>query len=129
MNEVKGTYFFIRVAEELFGNPLQKGDRLTYREDSRFSSIDPIFDLPPGTICEVLDVEYDPAEPGNTEDQDYNPWDNHYYYHLRGLDEHGRLDTTEIVALFDPVRRSEGFDSIAEQIKQLIEESLLSESD
>lgn len=97
MGRVEQTYYLVREAEERSGPLVEVGDRLVYRAESRFPWIDPIFDVLPGTAFDVLRVDYDPA----TGEPDYDGYDNHYHYDLRGLEEHGGLSTTEVVALFD----------------------------
>lgn len=123
ISKVKATYFLIRKCEEMFGNPVEKGDKLIYRGNSRFPWIDAIFDIPAGTTFEIEDVIYDPAVPDYPDYINYEPGDNHYYYRVKGLEKHGRLCTTEIVALFDLKTTNEGFDSIAEQIRWILESS------
>ena len=97
MGLVQQTYYLVRLAEERLGPVVAVGDRLVYRAQSRIAWLDPIFDLPPGTVCEVVSIGYDPA----TGAPDYDEFDNHYHYTLRGMEEHGGLSTTEVVALFD----------------------------
>ena len=93
---VEMTYYYCRLADEKFGPVVRAGDRLVYRGASRFAWIDPIFDLEPGTVCQVLSIEYDEAAVA----PDYDPYDSHYHYRVRGLEEHGTLVSAEIVALF-----------------------------
>jgi len=63
-----------------------------------------------------LKVDYDPA----VGEPDFDPWDNYYHYWLRGMEEHGGLSTTEVVALFDLSGSDEAFDSIARQIVEIV---------
>lgn len=97
MGRVEQAYYLVRLAEERLGPVVAVGDSLVYRAQSRIAWLDPIFDLPPGTVCVVVSIDYDPA----TGSPDYDESDNHYHYTLRGMEEHGGLSSTEIIALFD----------------------------
>ena len=57
---VEMTYYLCRRAEEKFGPVVHAGDRIRYRPLPRFAWIDPIFDLEPGSVCQVLSVDYGP---------------------------------------------------------------------
>jgi hypothetical protein len=107
----------VRRCEEIFDAPVDVGHKLIYRSKSRFPWINLIFDLEPGTVCEVLSVEYDPAVGG----PDYDPEDNHYHYKVRGLEEHGTINTTEVVSMFDLQGIPGAFASICDQIEQFIQ--------
>ena len=108
----------MRLAEERLGPVVAVGDRLVYRAQSRIAWLDPIFDLPPGTVCVVVSIDYDPA----TGSPDYDESDNHYHYTLRGMEEHGSLNTTEVVSMFDLHGAPRAFNSICEQIIQFVRE-------
>jgi len=116
MEPVLTTYHLVRRCEEMFDAPVDVGHKLIYRSKSRFPWIDLIFDLEPGTVCEVLSVEYDPA----VGSPDYDPEDNHYHYKVRGLEEHGTLSTTEVVSMFDLQGTPDAFTSICDQIERFI---------
>jgi len=111
------TYYLVRRCEEMFGPPIDPGHRLIYRSESRFPWIDRIFDIAAGTVCEVLSVEYDPALGA----PDYDPEDNHYHYKVRGLEENGSLNTTEVVSMFDLQGEPRAFGSICDQITRLVQ--------
>ena len=110
------TYWLCRRAEEAYGSVVHAGDRIVYRSASRFSWIDAVFEIDPGTVCQVLSVEYDEA----VGTPDYDEWDNHYYYRIRGLEGHRVLDTTEIISLFEVASRRDAFLPLCAQIKWLI---------
>ena len=112
MERVEETYCLVRIAEEHFGPPVKKGDRLIYRGNSRFPWFDPIFDTSPGKVCEVLEVE--------TESVNTDLRDNRYHYYLKGLEEHKGINTTEVVALFDLERGNIKLEIIALQIFRFI---------
>ena len=44
---------------------------------------------------------------------DFEPWDNHCHYLLKGLEDEEGICTTEIVSLFDLAGNTEPFDLIA----------------
>jgi hypothetical protein len=111
------TYYLVRRCEEMFGPPVEPGHRLIYRSESRFPWIDMIFDIAAGTACEVLSVECDPAVGA----PDYDPEDNHYHYKVSGLEEHGTINTTEVVSMFDLQGTPDAFTSICDQIEEFIQ--------
>jgi len=117
MGPVGMTYYMVRRCEEMFGAPIEAGDRLVYRARSRFDWIDLVFDMDAGAVCEVLSVQYDPARGS----PDYDPEDNHYSYKVSGLEEHGTLNTTEIVSMFDMKGVPDAFTRVCGQIRELVE--------
>jgi len=119
MGQARMTYYLVRRCEEMFGPPIEPGHGLIYRSESRFPWIDLMFDIPAETACEVLSVEYDPAVGA----PDYDPEDNHYHYKVRGLEEHGSLNTTEVVSMFDLQGEPRAFTSICEQINRLVQDA------
>ena len=97
MGKIESTYALVRLIEERRAALLAPGQVLVYRSVSRFPWIDLIFDLEPGTRCMVLSADYDSLNSPSESDA----FDNHYYYTLEGLEDHGGIVTTEIVAMFD----------------------------
>ena len=118
MSSVILTYGLIREMEEQQGLRLIPGTVLTYRAEPRFPWFHSIFDLKPGTRCRVIDLEYDPCEGGG---EDYDSWDNHYYYHLEGLEEHGGICTTELFVLFDCEESKENVENVAVWMRSVID--------
>ena len=62
MTDVELTYSLFRELEEAGMGLLMPRQILTYRSVSRFPWIDLVFDLDPGTNCEITNAEYDPLD-------------------------------------------------------------------
>ena len=114
MDRVSLTYRLYREAEE-HGFHALPGTVLIYRETPRFPWFHSVFDLPPGTRCEVKSVDYDPCE---GEGQEW--WDNHYHHVLTGLEDHGGISTTETAALFDHSEGGDQLDFLAGWVKAVV---------
>lgn len=115
MNRTEMAYFLVRRAEEEYGPPLDAGQTLVYRAQPRFPWFGEHFDLEAGTRVRIEAVKHDPAD-----SSDHEPCDNHYYYEIGELAEHGGLATTEVLAWFDPEIPND-FDVIAEDIVTYID--------
>lgn len=118
MGKVLATYYLIRNVEERFGSPLVVGDVLVARESSRLPWIHEIFPVNPGDQFSITEIEYTEAS-----EPDYDPWDGHYRYHLKGLEEHGGISTTEIASLFDLVDEPDYFANVTNQIVDLLQDA------
>jgi hypothetical protein len=118
MPRVEQTYFLVRLIEELAGPIFLPGDRLIYTGQSRLDWIDPVFEKDAGAVAEITAMDYQRAD----KEPDFDPWDNHYHYAVRGWESHGTLDTTELLCLFDAPRFFPALKTAADKIRLLIEE-------
>lgn len=111
MNRVEKTYYLIRYAEEQFGPPVQVGWHLVARGESRFPWLDNNLDVEAGREFDILSVDHSPLD-----GEDHDIYDNHYHVHAAGLEHHGGLSSTEVVAFFDVREEPEAFATIAADV-------------